>query len=256
MGKPVEAGLKKGMTRIGNFLERMIGQAQKAKKTVETRSGIKPVLSLEGRFAMERLRELIDTAADRLIASSIPQVSGKTVAEIGQPPLRTIKALAAKKPKLLCGFLVGDGAQNPEGPEVLLSRGSFKTLPFEDQFFDWVVMRLASPLQGDVVQAFKELGRVLSPNGAAVVLDYHPYGLFSKSGNPRLRGVESTIRGVEDYYKICRMAQLIPVDLKEVFIDDSMRGIFTTAEELAGFRDVKGTPLLICFHVRKTRPTE
>ena len=255
MSNSFETGLRKGMVRIGHFLEKAIGQAQKAKKSVELHGGIKPVLSLEARFSMEKLKQLIDLAADRLVQSSIPSLSGKVVAEMGEASLRYWKGIQSKRPKLLCGFLVGNAPQEKVTPDVLLSRGSFKTLPFEDHFFHWAVARLSTPMQGDVIGFFKELGRVLAPDGEALVVDYHPFGLFAKTGSARLRAVEATIRGLEDYYKMSRVAGLTPVEVRECFFDDTLRGHFSSAEELASFRDVKGTPLAIGLTLRKMRPT-
>lgn len=245
--KKIERKLEKGIGFLGRFVERLIGQAKKAKVTYETRSALQPILSLEGRLPLPKIRSLIDFVGDRFINQALPPLKEKTVLEIGEGPLRFQKMIADKKPKAMSGIFVdGTMPQSMMGniPNLYL-KGSFRAIPFEGNFFDCVVARLATPEQGDVISAMKEIGRVLAPGGMGLILDFHPFGLYTKAGTPRLRSAQATIRGLEDYYKMCRVAGLGITDLHEGFIDDLLRNQFTTAEELNAFREIKGTPLVL-----------
>lgn len=249
----VEKKLEKGMSFLGRMVERVIGQAKKAKVTYETRAGLQPILALESRLPLPKIKQLIDFVGDRFFNQSLPVLKDKTVLEIGEAPLRFQKIIADKKPKAMSGIFV-DGVmeQSITGniPNLYL-KGSFKAICFEENFFDCVVARLCSSQQGDVISAIKEIGRVLAPNGVGLILDFHPFGLYAKTGNVRLRSVQATIRGLEDYYKMCRVAGLGIVDLHEGFVDDLLRNQFATNEELNAFREMKGTPLVLFLVVTK-----
>jgi len=243
------------MTRLGNFVEGLIGQAKSAKTQLGTRSGIQPVIALESRLSPERMRQLLDFVTDRLVLPTFPALKDKSLLEVGEGPMRYVLAFAERKPRVNTGVVVGSGlmASGPVPSGALLLRGVFKALPFPAEHFDFAAVRLTTPLQGDVVGPVKEVGRVLTPDGTAILVDYHPFGLFAKSGASRMRGVESSIRGLEDYYKMCRLAGLSITDIREAFIDDSLRNFFGTPEEAQIFRDLKGSPLILCLMVTKMR---
>ena len=56
-------------------------------------------------------------------------------------------------------------------------RSQAARLPFTNNRFSYILARLATQLQGDMVRALRELSRVLAPGGQGVVDDYHPFGL-------------------------------------------------------------------------------
>ncbi len=247
--------LKKVMGFFGRLVEKILGQAKKAKVTYEKKSGLSPLLSLESRLPLPKLRQLIDLFGERFFLPAFPSLKEKTVLEIGESGLKFERPVLEKKPKMFCGLMIGEenGAPNPPPGVSLYLKGSLKQIPFEDQFFDCVACRLTTPQQGDVISAFKEMGRILVPDGVGLVIDYHPFGLFAKGGAQRLRSVQANIRGVEDYFKMCRVAGLQVVDLHEGFVDDTLRNQFVTPQEMATFREIKGTPLVIFLKVVRLR---
>lgn len=240
---------------LKKWMNNLAGQARKAKKTVEAKRGLAPLLSLESRLAIPKLKILIERVGERLVPAALPDLQNKTVLELGEWPPHFQNPIQAKKPKVFCGVMVGNSRQTKiaqqESPYLI--QGSFKSVPVEDQFFDCVICRLASSDQGDVISTFKEIGRILTPEGSALVLDFHPFGLFAKSGVTRLRSVQATIRGLEDYYKMCRMAGLQIVEAREGFFDDTLRNQFATPQEMSIFREIKGTPLVLFLKMVKLR---
>lgn len=257
------AAAPKASSFFSRFWSKLLGGAQKAKATVAaaggrglaTGGGLVPVLALETRVGLPKLKQLIDMQADRFVSQTLPMVTGKTVLEIGEGVPRFQKVIIERKPKNFCGIFVDDislkvGADSP----VMMAKGSFKGIPFEENFFDCVVARMATPHQGDVVTAFKEIGRTLMPDGVALLLDFHPFGLYAKTGTTRLRSHQSTIRGLEDYFKMAKVSGLSVIDLHEGFLDDTVRNQFVTPQELNAFRELKGMPLVLFLVVTKQRP--
>lgn len=245
------------------FWAKLLGQAKKAKATVAAAGGrglaagggLVPVLALEARVGLPKLKQLINLQADRFVSQSLPMVAGKTVLEIGEGVPRFQKIIIEQKPKTFCGIFVDDvslkvGTDSP----VMMSKGSFRGIPFEENFFDCVVARVTTPHQGDVVTAFKEIGRTLLPDGVALILDFHPFGLYAKTGTTRLRSHQSTISGLEDYFKMARVSGLSVSDLHEGFLDDTLRNQFVSPQEMNTFRELKGTPLVLFLVVTKQRP--
>lgn len=240
---------------LKNWINTLAGQAKKAKKTVEAKGGLVPLLSLESRLAAPKLKTLIERLGERFVPGALPDLQNKTVLEAGEWPLYFKSSIQAKKPKLFFGAMVGHGDQTHilQSESPFLVQAAFKSMPFEDQFFDCVVCRLATPAQGDVVGVFKEVGRILAPEGCALVLDFHPFGWYAKSGSTRFRSVQTTIRGLEDYYKMSRMAGLQILEAREGFFDDTLRNQFTTPAEMSVFREIKGTPLVLFLKMVKLR---
>lgn len=251
MSETFESSLKKLMEWIGRGIEKIIGEAHKAKVSVGTRGGLKPILSLESQFAPAKIREMIDFATERICVPTIPNLKGQAALEIGDGTMSLTPHFAGQQARVALGLEIG--GQGVGGGRGFTIRGIPSSLPFGRDFFEYVGARLATNLQGDIIRAVKEIGRVLAPGGQGFFVDFHPFGLYAKRGTDRLRAVESTIRGIEDYYKICRSAGLRIVDLHEAFIDEGFRSMFA-GEEIQTYRNVKGTPLVIFIYFFKPRP--
>ena len=254
MSKGFEKHLKSAMTTAGNFIERAIGQAQKAKARAGTRSGVQPILSLESVLGVNKIGELVAAATERMVLPVVPELDGCAALDMGEGPPQLLKRFVECQARLSMGYEIGGGSQGEQGNAATgyIVRGKAQNTPFPDNFFDYVAARLATPFQGDILRVIKELGRIMSPGGQGVFIDYHPYGMYAKKGPERLRAVESSIRGVEDYYRISRAAGLRVVDVREAFIDENIRSMFTD-DTIAAFRMVKGSPLTAFLFLYKPR---
>lgn len=248
----LEEYLKRGVAAAGLVVEKIIGEADKLKSSISKSSGgAQPILSLEGQISIPKLKELIATAADKII--TIPNLVDKTALELREGR----SSLTAKLKERGASFSVhadmagttGSYEKPTQGSYTI--RGSSHFLPFEDGFFDYIIGNLASQYQGDITKAIKELSRLLILGGEGVIVDFHPFGLYAKRGSVRLRPMGFVTRGIEDYYKICKSVQLKILDLKEGFLDESMRASFVTEGEKSAFRIVKDTPLILCLFVKK-----
>lgn len=234
------------------ILGRFLGEAKKAKSVLEGRGALQPLLALESRIGFPKMRLLIGMVSERFFTASLPPVTQKNVLEIGEGLSVFHSALLAQQPRFFCSLAAGDvGVEKARESGYPVVKGTLKNIPFETGFFDCLLARLTTPLQGDVVGTIKEIGRVLAPGGTGLILDFHPFGLYAKTGTDRLRSHQSTIRGMEDYFRMCKVAGLNVSDVHEGFLDDMVRSQFTSPDELNAFRELKGTPLVLFLAVRK-----
>ncbi len=246
MSNGAEHTLKSMMESIGRLLERVIGHAQKAKAQVGSRGGVQPILSLESMVGTKKIRELIDVAVERVMLPAVPEIKGAVAIDMGEGPPQFLTRFMEKGARVALGFEIGGGSQGAQGnaDRGYVVRGKAQSIPFNNDFFDYLSVRLATPFQGDILRVIKEVGRIAAPGCQGVLIDYHPYGLYAKKGPERVRSVESSIRGAEDYYRICRAAGLRVVDLREAFIDENMRSLFSE-DQMSAYRSLKGTPFVI-----------
>ncbi len=254
MSKSLEESLRQLMTWAGNGIEKIIGKAQKAKVTVSTRPGVQPILSLESQLSINKIQELISFATERFYVPMIPHLEGKACLEIGQTKPVFANSFLQKQAKKMITVNTGnsEGLIQGDASRGYIVKSEAHNLPFDDDSFDYIAARLASGAQKDILNTIKELARTVNPGGQGVFIDYHPFGLYAKKGPQRLVSPEANIKGLEDYYKICRTAGLRIMNVKEAFIDENLRSMFKQ-HEIQGYRNVKGSPLIIFIFFFKPR---
>lgn len=242
------------MTWLGRLVERIIGEAHKAKISVETRRGVQPILSLESQLPSSKINEIINFATEQVYTAKIPNLEGMTTLEIGDgPPLFTQRFLQ-QQARVAIDANIGKSSPPVQGD---LSRGfivntSAGSTPFGEGFFDYIAARLSTSLQGDISKVIKEISRIIAGGGQGVMIDFHPFGLYAKRGSNRLHSAESTISGIGDYYKIFRSYNMRIIDLKEAFVDESYRSLFKNTD-IQSYRNIKSTPLLVFIYFFKPK---
>jgi len=254
MADTFEHTLRRLMEALGHQVEKLIGKAKKAKVQVGSRGGVQPVLSVESLLPLERIKEIIEESTRRAIAESIPDIKGGHALEIGEAPALYGQRLLGAQADVAVSVEIAGEFTPKQGDRtrgfVLQAKPS--RLPFGNQSFNYVLGRFATPHQGDIVKAVTEVGRVLAPGGQGVIVEFHPFGLFAKRGQNRMRSIESNLRKLEEYYRLCRQAGLRVVDLREAFIDEGARALFKE-DEIPAYRALKGTPLLAFLFIYKLR---
>ncbi len=251
----LEHVLRKIIIPVGHAVERVIGQARKAKQSVGVSGGMQPILALESQIQMPKLKDLILRATSRAVEQFVPMVGGKPAIELCEGPGVFAELLKERGASQVIHVDIG-GAMFEAGLAHRISgiyevRAQVKKIPFEDNYFQLALACLTTSYQGEFIKAAKEIGRLVTPGGDAIFTDFHPFGLYAKKGSVRIRPREANIRGLEDYYKICKVAGFRVADVREVFIDEAMRPYFTTPDEKAAFKNIKETPLLICLFAKK-----
>ena len=246
--------LRESMEFLGRIVEALIGKAKNAKVQVSVRGGTQPVLSLESQLQQTRIRELIESASQKILWNTVPTLKGVSAIEIGEgQPVYSARLLACQA-KVAMGVEIGSALVSRQGDASrgFVVRSSITRFPFRNESFSYFLARFATQYQGDLARALQELGRVLVPGGQGVVVDYHPFGLYAKKGTHRARPAESGVHRFEDYYRLCRQVGFRVVDVREVFIDEQLRQFFKE-EEIHAYRNLKGTPLLILLFVYKPK---
>jgi SAM-dependent methyltransferase len=254
MAESFESTLRKAMEALGRVVEKAIGKAKKAKVQVGSRGGVQPVLSLESLLPQERMKDLIEEATKRVLADSIPDIKGGQALEIGEGPALYGRKLLGSKAASAVSVEVGGqlSERQNDATRGFVIQAKPQRLPFRNQSFQYVLGRLATPHQGDIVKAVTEIGRVLAPGGQGVIVEFHPFGLYAKRGPHRMKSIESNLRKFEEYYRLCRKAGLRVVNLREAFVEEDMRKLFAQGE-IAAYRSLKNTPILAFFFIYKLR---
>lgn len=251
----LEKALRKIIIPVGHVVERVIGQAKKAKESVGTGSGMQPILALESQIPMPKLKDLIFKATARVVEQFVPMVGNKPAIELCEGRGVFANLLKERGSSQVIHVDIGGSTLEVESSHrtngIYEVRAQIKKIPFEDNYFQLALACLTTGYQGEFIKAVKEIGRLVTPNGDAIFTDFHPFGLYAKKGSVRIRPREANIRGLEDYYKICKVAGFRVADVREVFIDEAMRPLFTTPDEKAAFKNVKDTPLIICLFAKK-----
>lgn len=254
MSRTLEDALRKSMIKLGHAVERVIGTAKSARVQVSTRSGVQPIMALESLLPQNRLKALMDLSVQKLLAEAIPNLKGQNALEIGEGQAQFAAKFLASQADLSVSVEIGGASAGRQGDVTrgFVVRAQPHMLPFPASRFNYFVARIASPLHGDIVRTMRELGRIMNQGGQGAIVDYHPFGLFAKQGQGRLKSAETRITKLEDYYKICRQSGLRIVDVREAFVDDSVRNFFSE-EEIQAYRNLKGTPLLVFLFVYKPK---
>lgn len=230
------------MTKLGNVVERIIGGASRG-------GGAQPVLSLEAQVPIQKLRDVVAEASMRLAASYIPALIDKTALEISERTPAFGGKFKEKGASIIVHASIGPGTYAVKDAYSVKCQPA--RVPFEDGFFDFILAILATQYQGDIIKDIKEVARLLTVGGDAILVDFHPFGLYARRGAGKMWPTERTIRGMEDYYKCSRLCGLKVLDLREVFIDEGLRGMFTSEEEKASYRIIRETPLLVALWLRR-----
>ena len=254
MNENFEQSLRRAMVALGRAVEGVIGKAKRAKVQVGSRGGVQPILSLESQLPTTRIRDLIDASVNRMLGEVIPDIHGGRALEVGEGPASHGPRLMSAQAGTAVGVEIGGGSLGRQGDvsRGYVVRADAGRLPFADGMFTYVLGRLATTLQGDVVRNMREIARVMAPGGQGLIIDFHPYGLYAKRGHERLRPVDTAVRSFEDYYRVCKMSGVRVVDMREIFIDEVMRKLFRE-EEIGAYRSLKGSPLLAFVFVYKPR---
>lgn len=253
MPSTFENTLRKTMETLGRLVEAMIGKAKQARVQVGTRSGLQPIISLEGQLPSQRIHEITDSIIQKYLKGQFPEIKGDA-AEIGESPISYAPFFLANHARMAIGIEIGGKPTNRQGDisKGFIIRADPSRLPLSTASITYLLARLATHLQGDMTKSIREISRILAQGAQGTIIDYHPFGLYAKKGAGRARPAESGINKFEDYYCVCKKAGLRIIDVREAFVDETIRSLFRS-EEIATYRNLKGTPFLIFLSIYKPK---
>ncbi len=257
--KRLEEIIRKGMTSVGHAVEKAIGKAQEARQSVATTAanvgGGTKHATLETSISLQKVKEILRASVERLVPTLFPPLADRRALEVADGVGGYAPSMKEHGARLVVTTEIGASGFTMRVADPVsrtyMTRAAIHRLPFIDNAFDFVVANLLTPYQGNVLQALKELARVLTSGGTMVLSDFHPFGAYAKRGSLRVRPTDAAFRGVGDYYKAARLAGLRVVDVRECFIDETVRAAFQTPEEKEAYRNLRDTPLVLCLVVKK-----
>ncbi len=197
-------------------------------------------------------RGMIAFAEEREISPWFSYLNDKKVLEISPKHVSfstTLKAHGARVVARVGGMKEKEEAG--KGPEnFVLSH--WEKLPFVDNSWDFVLLR-TSFLKGKTGRLFREVGRVLSPEGVVCLIDLHPFSVMVQREHLKNPVSEEGLGpGFEHYFKFLKEAGLAIDSVREVFFDGSFRKFF--ADQKSGlFESLRRTPFLILFLLKKKK---
>ncbi len=124
-----------------------------------------------------------------------------------------------------------------------LALGNMNSLPFKSDSMDIIICGLSIGHVSDMMLAFREISRILRPNGVVVYSDIHPFGRFAgwrrnfQDVHGREFSVENYFHLYGEHHRACRLNGLDIEDVREPLI--------------AGSHRWSGSPAIIAIRARK-----
>lgn len=249
--------LRKGMQAVGSAVEKAIGKAQEAKQSVGPPAIAGAPVTVESQLPIPKIKELLKVSADRVITQLLPALADRRTVEIGDGVGKYALMLKEHGARMVVATEIGAGggqAVSDALTRLYMVRAGLGRLPFADGCFDFAVANMLTSYQGDLGKALKEMARVLTPGAGLILVDFHPFGPFAKRGAVRMRPTDASLRGIADLYKVARLSHLKITDVREIFIDETLRASFATNDEKQAYRTLRDQPLVIAYFARKGVP--
>lgn len=244
-----EENLRRVVVKLGHGLEALINKAKSARFTQKLPK-MMPLMAIESQLPTPKIRELAQYISLSLLSDMTPALVDKSVLLVGEGIVAGVPLCRDKGASTLVQIeLSGNESPLADGEDALRIHCHPHQLAVRSGSFDTVIGLLASPFQGEIEQALRELARTLVIGGDFLLADLHPFGLYAKRGSHRLRA--SFAHGIEDYYRMARSVGIDLTDCREGFCDEKSAAFFATPEEKQIFRRIKDSPLVIAFRGRK-----
>lgn len=193
-------------------------------------------------------------------------LSGKSVLDAGCGTGRYIEELRLFKPSSIAGIdfapkMIERGMNKfRNDASISFQVASMNSLPFRDQSFDFVISTLALDHLQNLQDGVSELSRVLRRQGSMIISVFHPFGQLlgwqrtfaKKNGHSREFAVKYCGHRHQDYFDAFQACGLNICQMFEPIIDESLEPFYNQAGRLDLFKQYKGHPLLLIFHLEKS----
>lgn len=208
--------------------------------------------TIEGGLSFPKSRELFEVIQTREVVPHLPRWQQGQVAHFlfsGSPLTDVLQQQGART--IIAGYLGGARTGRSKKAGEWRFRGGLTSLPLKNNSLDWALLSAPALPATQIVPLLKELGRIVKPGGGGLFIDWHPYSGAVQAAVADRPAVDATEGlGLERYFKALRSAHLEIRELREAFIDASVRSLMESAEDKDWFDRHKRQPLalLISFH--------
>jgi SAM-dependent methyltransferase len=195
--------------------------------------------------------EMVSFVEERELRTRLPELAGQKALEISpqhRPLTSLLKEKGAKSVARLGGL---KEKETPGAKEETFILSHWEHLPFLDNSWDFVLLRAAF-LKGGLGRILRESSRILKRQGLVMVCDLHPFSRRVQEEhlkNPV--GEEGVGPGFERYFRFYRDSGLRLHAVKELFYEGSLKKFFVSKEEQKEFDQLRRTPFLIFFLLKK-----
>jgi malonyl-CoA O-methyltransferase len=190
-----------------------------------------------------------------------PPLSGLSLLDAGCGTARRLVFPAAGRPRRACGVdlvlaMLRAGRCHPERPRAT-AQADVRSLPCRAGAFDVVWSRLVAGHLPDLGPFYREVARVLTRGGRAVVTDFHPTA--ARAGHTRTfrdaageAGTAAhTIHEPARHEAAARESGLRFDARMDLGIGGEVRGFYETAGALDRFAAERGLPIVLAFRFSK-----
>ncbi|MDO8643828.1 MAG: hypothetical protein Q7S00_02530 [bacterium] len=203
----------------------------------------------------ERLTDLFSHLEQREIRPRIPSsLREKTALHLSAFPGLMTPVFLEKGASLIIHLSPRPFRNAPTEPKTFSIQGSPQNMPLKSTTVDFMILSLSNLSKDKTPLLVRESGRLLKDGGKLILSHWHPFlgqRLREKFG-PKESGDEEKMN-FEKYFKLFRQEGLSIGNLKEIFLDGSLRSFFKTEEEKHFFNLDRGAPLAIFFFLSKIK---
>jgi malonyl-CoA O-methyltransferase len=218
----------------------------------------------------------VTTLEDEAVRRLTPPLAGLALLDAACGTARRMAPAATQAPRLLAGVdlvfeMITRARHRPAGsPSANASVGAgsafdaagrlavadLTALPWRDQLFDVVWVRLALGHVSELEPAYRELARVARHGALVIVSDFHP--VAARAGHTRTfrdrhgkrRVIEHHVHEVEHHLLGARAAGLTQSARIECVIDRRVRHFYVDAGRLDLYTEQRGLPLVLVLGFR------
>ena len=208
----------------------------------------------------DNLMLLLDGEIFGNLLNKIP-ARNAVIVDIGCGTGRHWKRILENNPKSLTGYDVSEGMLQKlrkKFPAAITYKPVGNLLPqLETGSCDVIVSTLTIAHIENLQEALHEWNRILRKGGHMIITDFHPDAL-AKGGKRTfkqgvvLKSIKNYIHPLDELMRTTAQMRLKTVELKERFIDESVKHFYEKQNAKAVFEKFKGTPIIFGLLLNKS----
>lgn len=228
-------------------------RVRKTKKTAVSREEETATRVVAGGLSLPKSREIYEIVQTREVLNRLPDIAEGTVAHFlfaGSPITRSLQEAGAGR--VLVGYIGKVRTASGDEPREFRFQTAADRLPLRERSCRFALV--SAPLSPGLpmMSLVKEVGRILESGSTAIILDWHPYSAAVQSLMAKKAAIdESEGIGLEKYFRAFKEAELTATEVREAFVDGSLRKMMETEDEKEWYADHRREPLFMALFVKK-----